>query len=137
MTRAKAYQKRRTKARQRRRLWCPLLPQEQDAPQARDFRFPKAFLMLLYQGVGLGQCLKTVFCVAQVGRSLSRSNNVTSWCGSMDFPCVLQASHEGDSALFIDGDSQELAALPERPVARVAVACDAQHAAPLNTRSGA
>src|SRR4030095_7309240 len=72
-----------------------------------------------------------------VVRSLSRSNKVTSWCGSMDFPCLLQAPHEGDSALFIHGDSQELAAFPQRPVARVAVACDAQHAAPLNTRSGA
>ena len=31
-----------------------------------DFRFPEAFLMLLHQGVGLGQRLETVFRVAQV-----------------------------------------------------------------------
>src|SRR5262249_22013569 len=34
-------------------LRCPRLPQEQDAPEAMDFRFPPAFLMLLHKGVGL------------------------------------------------------------------------------------
>src|SRR5262245_4526395 len=48
------------------RLWRPRLPQEQDTPQATDFRFPVPFLMLLYQGVGLGQRLEAVFRVAQV-----------------------------------------------------------------------
>ena len=48
------------------RLRCPRLPQEQDAPEAIDFRFPVAFLMLLYQGVGFGQRLEAVFRVAQV-----------------------------------------------------------------------
>ena len=48
------------------RLRRPRLPQEQDAPQATDFRFPAAFLMLLHQGVGLGQRLETVFRVAQM-----------------------------------------------------------------------
>jgi hypothetical protein len=38
-------------------LRCPRLPQEQDTPEAMDFRFPQAFLMLLYQGMGLSQCL--------------------------------------------------------------------------------
>ena len=47
------------------RLRRPRLPQEQDAPEARDFRFPPAFLMLLHQGVGLGQRLEAVFRVAQ------------------------------------------------------------------------
>ena len=35
-------------------------------PQASDFRFPPAFLVLLYQCVGLGQRLEAIFCVAQV-----------------------------------------------------------------------
>ena len=46
----------------------PRLPQEQDAPEARDFRFPPAVLMLLHQGVGLSQRLEAIFRVAQVGR---------------------------------------------------------------------
>jgi hypothetical protein len=50
------------------RLRRPRLSQEQDAPQARDFRFPKAFLMLLYQGVGLGQHLEAIFRVVQMVR---------------------------------------------------------------------
>ena len=33
------------------RLRCPRLPQEQDTPEAMDFRFPVAFLVLLQQGV--------------------------------------------------------------------------------------
>jgi hypothetical protein len=52
------------------RLRCPWLPQKQDAPQATDFRFPPAFLVLLHQGVGLGQCLEAVFYVAQVGSNI-------------------------------------------------------------------
>jgi hypothetical protein len=52
------------------RLRRPRLPQEQDAPEAMDFRLPPAFLLLLYQGVGLGQCLEAVFYMAQVGRDL-------------------------------------------------------------------
>jgi hypothetical protein len=42
------------------RLRCPRLPQEQDTPEAMDFRFPPAFLLLLHQGVGLGQRLDAV-----------------------------------------------------------------------------
>src|SRR5215831_2288167 len=45
----------------------PRLPQEHDAAQATHFRFPEAFLVLLHQGVGLGQRLEAVFHVAQVG----------------------------------------------------------------------
>ena len=41
-------------------LRCPCLLQEQDAPQATDFGFPAAFLVL-YQ-VGLGQRLEAVCC---------------------------------------------------------------------------
>src|SRR5262249_29927881 len=52
------------------RLRRPRLPQEQDAPEAMDFRLPPAFLLLLYQGVGLVQCLEAVFYMAQVGRDL-------------------------------------------------------------------
>ena len=48
------------------RLRRPRLPQEQDAPEAVDFRFPVAFLMLLHQGMGLGERLKAVVRVAQV-----------------------------------------------------------------------
>ena len=48
------------------RLRRPRLSQEQDASEATDFRFPPAFLMLLHQGVGLGQRLEAVFRVAQV-----------------------------------------------------------------------
>jgi hypothetical protein len=62
---------------------------------------------------------------------------VTSWCGSMDVPCLLQAPHQGDGALFLHGDSQELAAFPQRPIARVAGARVAQHGALLSTRLGA
>jgi hypothetical protein len=40
---------------------CPRLPQEQDAPEASDFRFPPAVLPLLHQGVSLGQRLEAVF----------------------------------------------------------------------------
>src|SRR5207249_3744860 len=54
------------------------LPQEQDAPEARDFRFPKAFLMLLHQGVGLGQRLEAVFRVAQVVRDF-RQHGAIVW----------------------------------------------------------
>jgi hypothetical protein len=45
------------------RLRCLRLPQEQNAPEATDFCFPPAFLVLLYQGMGLGQRLKAVFQV--------------------------------------------------------------------------
>src|SRR5262249_58560109 len=34
----------------RRCLWCPRLLQEQDAPEASDFRFTPAIFMLLHQG---------------------------------------------------------------------------------------
>src|SRR5882672_9418836 len=34
---------------------------QQDAPEASDFRFPVAFLVLLHHGVGLSQCLETGF----------------------------------------------------------------------------
>ena len=40
--------------------------QKQDTLQATDFRFPPAFLMLLHQGVGLGQRLQALFRVAQM-----------------------------------------------------------------------
>ena len=46
------------------------LPQEQDALEATDFCFPAAVLMLLDQGVGLGQRLEAVVRVAQVGRDV-------------------------------------------------------------------
>jgi hypothetical protein len=52
------------------RLRCPHLPQEHDTPQARDFRFPSAFLELLHQSMGLGQRLDPVFGVAQGGRDV-------------------------------------------------------------------
>src|SRR5256886_14633513 len=54
------------------RLRRPRLPQEQDAPEAMDFRLPPAFLLLLYQGVGLGQCLEAIFRVAQVGSDVGQ-----------------------------------------------------------------
>ena len=38
----------------------PPLPQEQDAPEAIDFRFPPAFVMLLHERVGLRQRLEAV-----------------------------------------------------------------------------
>ena len=60
------------------RLRRPRLPQEQDAPEAIDFRFPPAFLLLLHQGVGLGQRLEAVFRVAQVGRDL-RQQGAKVW----------------------------------------------------------
>ena len=60
------------------RLRRPRLPQEQDATEAIDFRFPPAFLMLLHQGVGLGQCLEAVFRVAQVGRDV-RQQGAQVW----------------------------------------------------------
>ena len=60
------------------RLRRPRLPQEQDAPEAIDFRFPPAFLMLLHQGVGLGQRLEAVFRVAQVGRDV-RQHGAKVW----------------------------------------------------------
>jgi hypothetical protein len=48
------------------RLRRPHLSQQQDAPEARDFGFPPAFLMPLHQGVGLGQRLEAVCRVPQV-----------------------------------------------------------------------
>ena len=36
-------------------------------PAGEDFRFPPTFLLLLHQGVGLGQRLEAVFRVAEVG----------------------------------------------------------------------
>ena len=48
-------------------LRCLRLSQEHDAPQAIDFCFPPAFLMLLHVGVGLGQRLEAVCRVAQDG----------------------------------------------------------------------
>jgi hypothetical protein len=48
------------------RLRRPQLPQEQDAPQATDLRFPPAFLMLLYQRIGFGQGLEALCRVAPV-----------------------------------------------------------------------
>ena len=43
----------------------PGLPQPQDALEARDFRFPPALVMLLDQGVGLGQGLEALGRLAQ------------------------------------------------------------------------
>jgi hypothetical protein len=51
---------------------CLRLPQEQDAPEATNFRFPPAFVMLLHQGVGLGQRLEALFRVAQVGSDVGQ-----------------------------------------------------------------
>src|SRR5215468_10448990 len=48
------------------RLRCPRLMQKQDPPEAIALRFPPAFLMLLYQGVGFSQGLEALFRVAQV-----------------------------------------------------------------------
>jgi hypothetical protein len=48
------------------RLRCLCLPREQDAPEATDFRFPVALLLLLHQGVGLGQRLEAVCRMAQM-----------------------------------------------------------------------
>src|SRR4029453_2048365 len=62
------------------RLWRPRLPQEQDAPQATDFRFPVAFLMLLYQGVGLSQRLEAVFRMAEVGTDVCQ-HSAKVWGG--------------------------------------------------------
>jgi hypothetical protein len=45
------------------RLWYRL-SLEQDATETMDFRFSPAFVMLLYERVGLVQCLKTVCGVA-------------------------------------------------------------------------
>ena len=56
----------------------PRLPQEQDAPEAIDFRFPPAFLLLLHQGVGLGQRLEAVCRVAQVGTDV-RQQGAKVW----------------------------------------------------------
>src|SRR5262249_39734934 len=56
------------------RLGYPWLPQEQDAPEAIDFCFPPAFLILLHQGVRLGQRLEAVFRVAQVGRDVRQQD---------------------------------------------------------------
>ena len=39
---------------------------ERGTPEATDFRFPPAFLVLLYQCVGLGQHLEAIFRVAQM-----------------------------------------------------------------------
>ena len=52
------------------RLRCPRLPQEQDATETMNFRFPPAFVMLLYERVGLGQCLEAIFYMAQVGSNV-------------------------------------------------------------------
>jgi len=54
------------------------LLQEQDALEARDFRFPVAFLVLLHQGVGLGQGLEAVCRVAQVARDV-RQHGAKVW----------------------------------------------------------
>jgi hypothetical protein len=50
----------------------------QDAPEATDFRFPVAFLLLLHQGVGLSQRLEAVFRVAQMGRDF-RQHGAKVW----------------------------------------------------------
>ena len=52
------------------------LPQEQDAPETMDFRFPPALLMLLHQGMGLDQRLEAVFRVAQVGRDFRQQGDL-------------------------------------------------------------
>jgi hypothetical protein len=54
------------------RLPCPCLPQEQDAPEASAFRLTPAVLLLLHQGVGLGQRLEAVFYVAQMVTDFSQ-----------------------------------------------------------------
>jgi 5-methylcytosine-specific restriction endonuclease McrA len=56
------------------------LPQEQDTPQANDFRFPAAFLLLLHQGVGLGQRLEAVVRVAQVIRDVRQIASCSGKC---------------------------------------------------------
>ena len=56
------------------RLRCPRLPQEQDTPEAMDFCFPPAFLMLLHQGVGLGQRLEAVFRVTKAVRDFHQQD---------------------------------------------------------------
>jgi hypothetical protein len=43
-----------------------------------DFRLPPAFLLLLHQGVGLGQRLEAVFRVAQVGSDI-RQQGAQVW----------------------------------------------------------
>jgi hypothetical protein len=47
----------------------PWLPQEQDASEAVDFRFPDAFFMLIHQRVSLDQRLEAVFRMAQAIRN--------------------------------------------------------------------
>ena len=59
-------------------LLRPRLPQEQDAPEARDFCFAPAGLMLLHQGVGLSQRLEAVFRVAQ-RITHCRQRDETAW----------------------------------------------------------
>ena len=56
------------------------LPQEQDTPEAIDFRFPLTFLMLLHQGSGVSQRLEAIFYVAQVGMNI-RQQGVIVWDG--------------------------------------------------------
>src|SRR4029453_19324977 len=60
------------------RQWWPRLPQEHDAPEAMDFRFPPAFLLLLHQGMGLGQRLEAVLRGAQVGTDV-RQQGTKVW----------------------------------------------------------
>jgi hypothetical protein len=60
------------------RLRYSRLPQEHDAPQAMDFRLPPAFLMLLHQGVGLGQRLEPPHALPMCRLSETHSNY--SWC---------------------------------------------------------
>src|SRR5882724_958081 len=67
------------------------LPQEQDAPEAVDFRFPPAFLMLLHQGMCLDQRLEAVCRVAQEGTDF-RQHGAKVW----DEQCCRGGSAGGD-----------------------------------------
>jgi hypothetical protein len=56
------------------------LPQEQDAPQASDFCPLHALLILLHQGIGLGQRLEAIVRVAQMVRDV-RQHEAQAWAG--------------------------------------------------------
>jgi hypothetical protein len=92
---------------------APRLPQEQDAPQATDFRFPVAFLLLLHQGVGLNQRLKAVFRVAQVGRDFRQQCAIV--CEQQR---CLSSSGGGDPLAYLGHPSLTLALHGQRPPAQ-------------------
>src|SRR5262245_42933604 len=98
----------------------PWLPQEQDAPQATDLRFPPAFLMLLHQSVGLGQRLEAIVRVAQVVTDFCQQG-VKVW-DAQYYPGSLPGSdplmHQGHSRLTLALHGQRPAAQarsPDRP----------------------